>query len=67
MDGIQIGCCVILLGLAILLDVFCGSYGYTLLCLSGIAVIGVILSYDYRKQWEESEARRKQYLKKLKR
>lgn len=65
MDGIQIGCCVVMLALAILLDVLCRSHGYTLLCLSFIAVLGVSLSYEYRKKHEEAKARKRQYQQRI--
>ena len=55
MNTIQIVCCLVAFCLAVLLDMLCHSYGYTILCLFGIAVLGVALSYDYRKQCEEAE------------
>ena len=65
MNTIQIVCCLVAFCLAVLLDMLCHSYGYTILCLFGIAVLGVVLSYDYRKQCEEAEKRKAQYQRRL--
>nr|DAS56518.1 MAG TPA: hypothetical protein [Caudoviricetes sp.] len=64
MNNVQL-CTILLMGLmALLMDILCGSIGYSLLYLLGTAVVSISLSIYWRDEYNKLNQHTKDYTRK---